>query len=101
MKRTNVIVDEELLEKARIATGERTYSATINKGLELLVQRQRFQKALERVQELAAEGDFFDREYVTRMWPDVAAELWPAKRRASAHERRMPASSKRSGRGPR
>jgi post-segregation antitoxin (ccd killing protein) len=89
MKRTNVIVDEELLEKARAATGERTYSATITKGLELLVQRQRFQKALERVQELAAEGDFFDREYVTRMWPDVASRLWPPQR-ASAHERRLP-----------
>ena len=34
MKRTNVVLDEKLLEDARRATGEKTYSATITKALE-------------------------------------------------------------------
>lgn len=34
MKRTNLVLDEELLNKASRLLGEKTYSATINKALE-------------------------------------------------------------------
>lgn len=34
MKRTNLVLDEQLLEKATQLLGEKTYSATVNKALE-------------------------------------------------------------------
>jgi Arc/MetJ family transcription regulator len=39
MKRTNVVLDERLLEEAVQVSGERTYSRTITRALEELVQR--------------------------------------------------------------
>ena len=39
MKRTNVVLDEELLEEAVRVSGERTYSRTIERALEELVRR--------------------------------------------------------------
>lgn len=92
MKRTNVIVDEELLEQARVATGERTYSATINVALEEVVRRRNFRRAFDAVSELVSNGDFFAPGYVEETWPEVAAEL---KRKRSAHVKREPAAPKR------
>jgi Arc/MetJ family transcription regulator len=34
MKRTNLVLDEDLLNKASRLLGEKTYSATVNKALE-------------------------------------------------------------------
>jgi len=39
MKRTNVVLDEALLEDALRRSGEKTYSATINRALRELVRR--------------------------------------------------------------
>ena len=39
MKRTNVVIDEALLEEAVRVSGERTYSRTIERALEELVRR--------------------------------------------------------------
>ena len=39
MKRTNVVLDEHLLEEAVRVSGERTYSRTIERALTELVQR--------------------------------------------------------------
>src|SRR5947208_1437280 len=39
MKRTNVVLDENVLEKARELSGERTYSATINRALDDMVRK--------------------------------------------------------------
>jgi Arc/MetJ family transcription regulator len=39
MKRTNVVIDEELLEEAVRVSGERTYSRTIERALEEMVRR--------------------------------------------------------------
>lgn len=39
MKRTNVVIDEHLLEEAVRVSGERTYSRTIERALEELVRR--------------------------------------------------------------
>ena len=41
MKRTNVVLDERLLEEAVKVSGERTYSRTIERALTELVQRAR------------------------------------------------------------
>ena len=39
MRRTNVVLDERLLEEAHRKSGERTYSATINRALQDLIRR--------------------------------------------------------------
>ncbi len=95
MKRTNVIVDEELLEKARIATGERTYSGVINLALEELVRRRNFRRAFDAVSELVANDEFFRPGYVEEQWPEVAATL---KKKKSAHVKRVAAKTKKAGR---
>jgi hypothetical protein len=42
MKRTNLVLNEEVLEKARAMTGARTYSEVANLALEELVRRRSF-----------------------------------------------------------
>jgi hypothetical protein len=39
MKRTNVVLDEDLLEEAVRVSGERTYARTIERALEEMVRR--------------------------------------------------------------
>jgi Arc/MetJ family transcription regulator len=39
MKRTNVVIDESILEEAVRVSGERTYSRTIERALEEMVRR--------------------------------------------------------------
>jgi nitroimidazol reductase NimA-like FMN-containing flavoprotein (pyridoxamine 5'-phosphate oxidase superfamily) len=51
MKRTNVILDEQVLEEARRLAGERTYSSTINRALQELVKKQEGQQAAWRLME--------------------------------------------------
>ncbi len=89
MKRTNVVLDEELLEKARRVTGERTYSATITKALQEIVRRSDFRRALEAYQTEVSKGNFF--------WPGYLEEIRPnaysvkRNRKVSANEKRAPA----------
>lgn len=64
MKRTSVVLDEKLLEDARIATGEKTYSATSTKALEKVVKQQRFRRTLEEFEREAAKGGFFHPDYL-------------------------------------
>lgn len=47
MKRTNLVLNEELLEQAVRLSGERTYSATVNKALEDWVRRIRASRILD------------------------------------------------------
>ena len=47
MKRTNLMLDGELMEKALRLTGERTYSAVVNRALEDLVRRINARRILE------------------------------------------------------
>jgi Arc/MetJ family transcription regulator len=46
MKRTNLVLDEKLLEEATRVTGEKTYSATVNRALEELLKRSRARQIL-------------------------------------------------------
>lgn len=64
MKRTNVVLDEKLLEDARRVTGEKTYSATITRALEKVVKQERFRAALKEFEEEAAKGGFFHPDYL-------------------------------------
>lgn len=47
MKRTTIVVDEELLEEARRLSGKRTYSKTVELALADLVRRMRARKILQ------------------------------------------------------
>lgn len=46
MKRTNVVLDESLLEEAVRVSGERTYSAAINRALKDFVSREKARRIL-------------------------------------------------------
>ena len=47
MKRTNLVLDERLLEEAVKLSGERTYSAAVARALEEFVRRVRANRILE------------------------------------------------------
>jgi len=46
MKRTNLVLDEDLLEQATRLSGEKTYSAAVNRALEEFVRRIRARQIL-------------------------------------------------------
>jgi Arc/MetJ family transcription regulator len=46
MKRTNLVLDERLLEEAVKVSGERTYSAAVGRALEMYVRRARSRQIL-------------------------------------------------------
>jgi len=47
MKRTNLVLEETLLEEALRVSGERTYSATVMRALEELVRRAHARRILD------------------------------------------------------
>ncbi len=47
MKRTNLVLDEKVLEEATRLSGEKTYSATVQRALEEFVRRIRARRILE------------------------------------------------------
>jgi Arc/MetJ family transcription regulator len=47
MKRTNLVLDESLLEEATRLSGEKTWSAAVNRALEDFVKRARARRILE------------------------------------------------------
>ena len=46
MKRTNLVLDEQLLEEAVKVSGERTYSAAVERALEAFVRRAKARQIL-------------------------------------------------------
>jgi Arc/MetJ family transcription regulator len=72
MKRTNLVLDERLLEEAVRLKGERTYSRAVERALDDFVRRARARK----IRDLAGSG----------LWQGTLAELRddrPRRRRAS------------------
>jgi len=57
MKRTNLVLDEQLLEEALRLGGEKTYSGTVERALELFVRRIKARQVLELRGSGAFEGD--------------------------------------------
>jgi Arc/MetJ family transcription regulator len=57
MKRTNLVLDEELLEEASRLAGERTYSKTVDRALAEFVRRARAGKILDLAGSGAWQGD--------------------------------------------
>lgn len=45
MRRTNLVLDENLLEEAKRRSGEKTYSGTVNKALQELVRQRTFEES--------------------------------------------------------
>jgi hypothetical protein len=82
MKRTNVILDEQLLKDAVELTGEKTYSAAINRALGDMVRKLRLKKGLEWFTSLE-----------DPWWPGYAEELF-GKEWAERHQQRQKAREK-------
>ncbi len=57
MKRTNLVLDEHLLEEAVRVSGERTYSRTVERALRDLIQRAKARKILDLAGSGLWEGD--------------------------------------------
>ena len=57
MKRTNLMLDEHLLEEALRVSGERTYSAAVNRALSELVKQARAGRILDLARSGLWEGD--------------------------------------------
>jgi Arc/MetJ family transcription regulator len=57
MKRTNLVLDEQLLEEATRLSGERTYSRAVNRALAEFVRRARAGRILELAGSGLWEGD--------------------------------------------
>jgi Arc/MetJ family transcription regulator len=86
MKRTNLVLDEQLLEEAVRLSGERTYSRAVERALEEFVRLRRARRILELAGSGVWEGD------LAEMRGDVIAGVV---REASA---RRPGRSGQSGR---
>lgn len=57
MKRTNLVLDERLLEEATRLSGERTYSRTVERALDELVRRLKARRILDLAGSGLWEGD--------------------------------------------
>ena len=99
MKRTNVVLDEQLLEEARRVTGEKTYSATITKALEKVLKQERFRKALEEFDRASLKGGVFHPEYLAEKSANSIFD--EAKSRVAANVKRAPAKKRSARRGAR
>ncbi len=60
MKRTNLVLNEDLLEEATRLSGERTYSRTVERALEEFVRRAKARKILNLVGSGGWEGSLAD-----------------------------------------
>ncbi|MDB5525707.1 MAG: hypothetical protein JWM58_3470 [Rhizobium sp.] len=58
--RTNIDIDEKLLEEAMALTGEKTKKAVVEEGLRRLIRLQRQGRAIEAMWGLGWEGDLED-----------------------------------------
>ena len=57
MKRTNLVLDERLLEEATRLSGERTYSRTVERALEEVIKRVKARQILDLAGSGLWEGD--------------------------------------------
>lgn len=85
MKRTNLVLDEVLLAEAVRVSGERTYSATVERALSDFVRRARAGKILDLAGSGAWEGDLgaMRGDVVARERPGVYRTRNRVKRRAA------------------
>jgi Arc/MetJ family transcription regulator len=84
MKRTNVVLDEDLLEEAVRVSGERTYSRTIERALHELVRRAKARG----IDQLAGSGLW--QGDLSEMRGDTASVVREARGVYRARKRRVP-----------
>ena len=99
MKRTNVILDEKLLEEARRESGERTYSAVIMKALTQYVRQFRHERAMKALHGAATDDDFYPGYLEEHLYHPrfQKTPVGPSKKSVAAHERRLPKKSAKRG----
>jgi len=90
MKRMNVVLNEDLVEEIRRATGERTYSAAIATALEDFRRRHSFREALRQFEEAAKDGGVFYPGYEEEVRPRAYSIYYAKQKRVSADEKRAP-----------
>lgn len=93
MKRLNIVVDEELLERARQVSGERTFSGAVTKAMKELVRVSDLKSAIEAMR---GKKDFFFPGYFEQIRPNS----WYALEKKAAAERTTK-PSKKAARGRR
>jgi Arc/MetJ family transcription regulator len=79
MKRTNLVLDEQVLEEARKALGARTYSETVNTSLREMVRTKR----VESIAQYLGTGLHWDGNL-----PEMREDSVPPKRRTVRGKRR-------------
>ena len=57
MKRFNLVLDEELVERVRQITGERTYAGAVMKALSEMDRLERLRTGLEKIHGIGWDGD--------------------------------------------
>jgi hypothetical protein len=90
MKRMNVVIDEDALARAQKATGEKTYSATINTALREVARMEILRDGLDRLDHMSWFPGYVE-EYGPNP-PLTEADL--KKLRRSAHILRAPRTKK-------
>lgn len=60
MKRFNLVLNEELVERVRQITGERTYAGAVMKALSEMDRLERLRSGLEKIHGIGWDGDLAD-----------------------------------------
>jgi Arc/MetJ family transcription regulator len=86
MKRTNLVLDEDLLKEATRELGEKTYSATVNAALKEIVRQKQVEKLADFVGKLEWIGDLSEmrEDRPRKRAKQRPAKLPAARRRRSA-----------------
>ena len=71
MKRTNLVLDEKLLEEATRVLGLKTYSATVNKALEEAIRVQKVRSIPQFFGKIQWEGDLAEMRRDTPHQPET------------------------------
>jgi Arc/MetJ family transcription regulator len=91
MKRTNLVLDEELLKEATRVLGQKTYSATVNAALKEIVRQKQVEELADFVGKLEWIGDLSemreDRPVRREKSPGKSPAKAPATGRKAVHNR--------------
>jgi hypothetical protein len=90
MKRMNVVIDEEALERAQRLTGKKSYSETINHAIAQIVKQDALGKAIDA---LATGPDPWWPGYIEEMAPEVAEYLKQQKQQKQQKRAHRPAAN--------
>jgi hypothetical protein len=81
MKRMNLIIDEVVLERAKTATGERTFSGTVNRALQEVTRMEILRDGIDRIEH-------------TSWWPGYVEEYGPNPPETEEQKKRLRRSAR-------